>query len=105
LSTKWGMEYKKWVAAAIVAASVFAGVFFWQGWLSILPVLGVLIYTLAEAQECDKRLRYIAFLPASAWLIFNIITGSYGGVIANLSAISSNLLGLYRHHFRKVKKT
>jgi hypothetical protein len=104
LSTNWGMKHRKWIASAIIISAVSAGAFFWSGWLSILPVMGIVIYTFAEVQTCGKRLRIMAFVPPSIWLVFNLFTGSYGGVISNIAGISSNVLGIYRHYFRKKKR-
>jgi hypothetical protein len=104
LATDWGMKHRNYVASTVILSALLAGAVFWSGFIALLPVFGIISNTFAEIQNCTKRLRLIAFITPCMWLVFDIVSGSYGGVIADSTAIISNAIGIYRHHYRKNNK-
>ena len=105
LATPFGFKHRLWVASVVTVSAVTIGVVFWDGYLSALPVLGILLYMFAELQSCGKRLRFIAIAPISMWLIFAVSIGSYGAMLSTSAELISNILSIYRHHFGKVKES
>jgi hypothetical protein len=80
----------------------FAGIFAlatyftWEGPISLLPLAGCLIGTLAFWQLKTHHIRLIVLVSPSLWLIYNVHVGSYAGVASDTSVISSIAVAIYR---------
>ena len=85
-----------WVAAVFIVASIGFGVALadsvWQLW----PILGTVIgtYSVFMLKGITMRLAFLA--GATCWLINNILIGSIGGTLLELSVISINLVTIMR---------
>ena len=105
LSTNIGMAFRLSVLVVGLISGFCVGLlgqFYWDAGLLVwLPVLGFSLNLLAEVQVCDLRMRVAYFAAPLASIFFNLLIGSFGGSFANLLSISSNTLGIYRHHYRK----
>ena len=61
---------------------VISGYLTWNGWVSIFSVVGVIFATFSHWQKDPQRLR-IVFLPSTLfWFIYNILVGSYAGLVS-----------------------
>lgn len=89
-------------ASFIIVFSI-VGILTWQGPISILPVMAMISGTLAFWQKNPKHIRLIALIASPLWLIYNLLSGSYPGILAEIVMLSSNLVGIYR--FDVMKKT
>lgn len=87
-------------AAFIIVFSV-VGILTWQGPISLLPVMAMISGTLAFWQKNPKHIRLIALIASPLWLIYNILSGSYPGILAEIVMLLSNVVGIYRFDIRK----
>jgi hypothetical protein len=77
----------------------------WQGPISLLALAGMVFGTLAFWQVKPRRIRRFALAASSPWVIYDLISGSYPGMVLEGIAIASNLLGIYRFDSSKLAKT
>lgn len=98
---------KKWASSSFwmyffMALSALVLGFFWQGWPSILPVLGIMIGTYALFRDDPKHMRFHMFLTGLVWIPYTIIVHSYSGLITQV--ISTIGLGVAMFRLDRVKK-
>ena len=82
---------------------IVSGVLTWDGAISLLPMLGKTTETVSFSMNRPKLVRFIAFPSLLCWLVYNSITGSIGGAISDLMAITAIVIGLVKD-FKKEKK-
>jgi len=80
---------------------VVGGFVTWNGPLSLLPVLGMTGGTLAYWQKDEKMIRRFALISPPLWFIYNVMLGSYPGMIAEVVMLVSNMVGIYRFDILK----
>lgn len=89
---------------------VFAGLFVaatiitWQGMHSMLPLIAILVGTLAFWQISPRRIRLLSLIAPPLWISYNLVVGSYAGIVADSLALVSMLVGIYRFDLKKHKK-
>ena len=96
---KWAMHVA-WTFV-FVAISVLIAVFFWEGWISLLPVLGAVCYTISFRMKTSKMVRLVSLPSSPCWIIYNGIKGSLPGVITECYVIISIFVGMLRHDRKK----
>ena len=77
--------------------------FLWEGYHSLFFVVGLALNTLAMGYFSPNNLRKSLLLTCSLILIYNLFVPSLGGVINEIVAITSAIVGLIR--YRKGKDT
>lgn len=83
-----------WVFAVLAAASSY---FFWNGWITILPVAGIILGTYSVSRINPKEMRIYMFIACILWIPYTIVVRSYSGLIGQVVAAFGILLGMYRH--------
>ena len=97
---KWA-SYKAWFYVFILL-SLLGLTLSWQGTISILPAVGVIIGTYGVYQENPARIRFLILIACFVWIPYTIVVKSYPGLVSQLVAISGILLGMYRHDRRNI---
>ncbi len=100
---------KKWADNFIwfvvfCALSIIAGIFTWDGIVSILPILGMICTTIAFWIKTPKYVRMSAFPSSPLWLVYNIINKSCGGVITEIINMISIIIAMIRLDLKKVNE-
>ncbi len=95
---------KKWMDSDIVMYTFIflffiAGILSWQNWLSLLPIMAMAIETVGLWQENPRKIRSIVIIPRPLWLTYNVIHGSYAGVLTELFVVVSLVTGIIRFDF------
>ena len=95
---------KKTLPATFIfsACMIVSGVLTWDSAISLLPMLGKTTETVSFSMNRPKLVRFIAFPSLLCWLVYNSITGSIGGAISDLMAITAIVIGLVKD-FKKEK--
>lgn len=90
------------VAVPIFFMALFAvaGAVTWQGYVSLLPVLASFGGTLAFWQKNPRTIRLISLISPPLWLAYNILVGSYAGVLSEILLLGSTFVGVYRFDMR-----
>jgi len=95
---------KKWMDSDVVmyvfiCLFFIAGILSWQNWLSLLPIMAMAIETFGLWQEDPRKIRSIVIIPRPLWLTYNVIHGSYAGVLTELFVVVSLITGIIRFDF------
>lgn len=86
----------KWIAAIFITISVISGVMLAENIGQLWPILGSVIGTYSVFALKGIGLRIGFLLGACCWLINNILVGSIGGTLLEMTVISMNLITIYR---------
>jgi len=84
-----------WLVLAATAAVAMAT---WQAWYDFFPLLAAVFGTLAMFLLRGLPMRTLLAGVALCWLANALIIGSIGGTIAELIALGTNLLTMWRIH-------
>jgi len=101
--TKYAWVDHKIVLYIFFALFIAAGFIFWEGYHSLLLIIALCLVTLSHWQKDTKKLRGIFFLTPPLWIVYDVIVGSYAGIVSELVLMFSNLLGYLK--FETNKKT
>ena len=91
---KWA-SHKAWLFIFMIAL-VFVCALSWQGWISILPTIGLMLGTYGIWQNSPKKIRFYIFLACIAWTPYTIIVHSYSGLIAQLFSMAAIIVANIR---------
>jgi len=95
-------EDKKWAnskftIAAVVLLMAVGGIFAWDNWTSIFPIIAMVVGTPLLWTRKPKVIRYTGLcLISPSWLIYNLTVFSIAGIITETLNISSILISFLR---------
>ncbi|MEN9631387.1 MAG: hypothetical protein RJA10_4615 [Pseudomonadota bacterium] len=87
---------KPWVGVFFVGLSLAAGVWLYQGWVSLLPIAASCIGTTALFFLRGLRMRLLMLCGTLLWLVNNLLVGSVGGSLLEACLAASNLWTILR---------
>ena len=90
-------KYKIFVITGVNGFIIGIGILVWQNWLSLVPVVGVLLETNALWLTQEKHIRFVSLLSLPFWLFYNLHCGAYGSALGNILAILSIILAMVRY--------
>ena len=102
-------NHKKWAKSPLwlvffIIVSVIAGVLTWESWYSFMPPLAMILTTVSYWMKDETKIRLITFPSSPCWLIFNIITGSFAGIVTECVVMSSLIIAIIRYDVLKKEK-
>lgn len=80
-----------------IALSVLCTALTWQGWMSLLPMVGMVLTTFAQRATTARLVRLITLPNDPLWLLYNALSGSISGVITEVCIMISIIVGMLRH--------
>ncbi len=92
---KWASHWAWFYFFSLISASVL--IFFWDGWITVLPVVGVVLGTYAITKNKPADIRFYMLITCFIWLPYTIVVHSYSGFLSQTIGIISILIGMYRH--------
>lgn len=100
---------KKWASNPIwlyVFMILSVGVLgiFWKGWITILPVVGVIISMYAMWKDKPAEIRWFMLISCLVWVPYTIIVKSWPGLLSQVIGIAAILVGMYRLDRKKESK-
>ena len=100
---KWASS-NIWIAVFIVMFIV-SGIFTWQGPSSLLMTGAMILNTFSFSFTKPKLVRSTILISSPLVLIYNIITGSIGGIINEICVELSSVVGLLRYDIKNKSAT
>jgi hypothetical protein len=67
-----------------------------HSWLEALPLMAFIVARFAETLRRDIPLRVLMFIPSLLWVSYDLALPSYPALANELTAIASNIVGLWR---------
>ncbi|MBE6637762.1 MAG: YgjV family protein [Ruminococcaceae bacterium] len=101
---------KKWASSPIwlgvfIVAMIVTGLLTWQNAWSILPILGSVLSTIALWMKKSSHIRGISLFVGPCWLVYNLVHGAYTGALNEVLAMTSIMIGIFRHDLKRKSKT
>lgn len=85
----------------LVAANIMGAVLTWESVFSILPCIGVVAVTLSCWTRNGKKIRIAsACISSPSWLLYDIYTGSYSGIVTELFILCSVGISFIRYGWK-----
>ena len=89
------------IIIAFGALVIILGISSWTGPSSLLPIGAKLITTVSYGMKNEKLLRYITLPSCVLWIIYNVLFGSWEGMISDSLALISILIAIYKFDIRE----
>jgi Bacterial inner membrane protein len=86
----------RWLALGFVLINLGLGWWLFQGWLSLLPIAASCLGTLALFLLQGLRMRLLMLAGTLCWVANNLIVGSIGGTLLELTVAAVNGLTIWR---------
>ncbi len=87
----------RWLLGLVIFVVISAGFLSWRGWLSLLPMMGMVIATISFWQLNEQRIRFFLLFASPFWLIYNLLSGSYAGIASEILVMISITIALWRY--------
>ncbi len=85
-----------WIPVGLIALYIIGTVATWQGMVSLLPSIAMILTTIALWSHNMKLTRLLFFLNSPFMLASNILTGSYSTAVIECAALISFAIAIYR---------
>ncbi len=99
---KWAKS--NWWIVFFSLVCVLAVSLSWEGYLSLLPMLGMVLTTVSWGIENARLVRLISLPSSPLWIIYNFVSGSTAGVLTELFVMTSIITAMIRLDLPKKKK-
>ncbi len=99
--------HKTWILACLIALLVGCGYFSFlaEGWIALLPFFGQLFGTIGMWTHNGKTMRIMQLAGASpAWLTYDVIAKSSGGIGCELFTIVSVIISIIRFGWKELDR-
>jgi hypothetical protein len=94
-SASWA-DNPAWMWAFMAIAVAFLP-FTWDGYISILPVIAMILGVYSRWQEHVSHIRLFTLIGCALWIPYNFVVASYTGIIVDVIVIGSVLYGMWKH--------
>ena len=94
------IKWSGWVPLFSLAGIIITA-YTWNGFISMLPLATIVVGTEGYLSDNARKIRAVnLFCCTPCWLMYNILTGSIGGVITETLGLCSILLSIYRYGWK-----
>jgi len=77
----------------------------WSGWISVLPVVANIAATIGGYTHDGRKIRITGiFINSPLWIIYNIIVGSFAGIVDEAVSELSMILSIVRFGWNNLEK-
>ncbi len=100
---------KKWASSVLwptgfSVAFLISGILTWENIFSVFPLIAMLMSSIVLWIEQPKINRMLSLPTSGCWLIYNIKTLSYPGIITEIFVLSSIIIGILRLDIKRKNK-
>ncbi len=104
LGSKNETLHSKKMCWLICALQILALIFTWNGWISILPIAANIVATIAGYTNDGQKIRLAGmFINSPLWIIYNIIVGSWAGILDELVTEASIIISIVRYGWKNLE--
>ena len=103
LGSKYSFLKSKPMCTILCAAQVVTQFFTWGGWWSILPVAANIASTIGGYTYNGRKIRIAGmFINSPLWIIYDIIVGSWAGILDEVISEASMIISIYRYGWKNL---
>lgn len=78
----------------------------WDGWWSVLPVAANIAATIGGYTYNARKIRVVGmFINSPLWIIYDVIVGSWAGILDEIVTEASMILSIYRYGWKALDTT
>ena len=93
----------KAMCALICAMQMVTLYFTWDGWYSILPVAANIAATIGGYTYNGQKIRAVGiFINSPLWILYDIIVGSWAGILDEVVSEASMILSIFRYGWKNL---
>ena len=91
------------MCAIICGLQVVALCLTWDGWYTVLPVAANIAATLGGYTYNARKIRVAGmFINSPLWIVYDILVGSWAGILDELVTEASMILSIYRYGWKNL---
>ena len=106
LGSKYAFLNGKGMCVILCGLQLVTLLFTWEGWLSVLPVAANIASTIGGYTYNARKIRVAGiFINSPLWIIYNIIVGSWAGILDEVVSEASMILSIYRYGWKNLDST
>lgn len=91
----------RWMCSLLCVLQIVTLVFTWGGWWSVLPVAANIAATIGGYTYSARKIRGIGLcINSPLWIIYDIVVGSWAGILDEVVSILSIVLSIVRYGWR-----
>ena len=106
LGSKYAFLKSKWMCTIICTLQVIALLITWDGWWSLLPIVANIAATIGGYTYNGQKIRATGiFINSPLWIIYDIIVGSWAGILDEVVTETSMLISIYRYGWKNLNTT
>ena len=106
LGSKYAFLKSKWMCAIICTLQVIALLITWDGWWSLLPIVANIAATIGGYTYNARKIRVAGmFINSPLWIIYDIIVGSWAGILDEIVSEASMIISIYRYGWKNLDTT
>lgn len=103
LGSKHAFLKSKWMCWIICILQVMTLYLTWGGWASVLPVAANIASTIGGYTHNARKIRAAGmFINSPLWIIYDVIVGSWAGILDELVSEASMILSVYRYGWKNL---
>lgn len=103
LGSKWKFAQSNTMCVIICLMQIAALVVTWSGWISLLPVAANIAATIGGYTYNARKIRVVGMLINSPlWIVYDIIVGSWAGILDEIVTESSMILSIIRYGWKNL---
>lgn len=87
----------RYIPGVIIALVLVAGLASWSGWASLLAIAGMAVAVVAQWQQNEQHLRILMCVAAPLWFSYNLLNGSYPGMVNEMLLMMSSIVAFWRY--------
>ena len=105
LGSNWTFAHRREMCVIICLMQFAALYFTWAGWISLLPVAANVAATIGGYTHNPRKIRLAGMLINSPlWIIYDIIVGSWAGILDELVSEASMIISIVRYGWKNLDK-
>ena len=98
LSSEIRFLKSKWMCSLLCMLQIATLIFTWSGWWSVLPVAANIAATIGGYTYSARKIRVIGLcINSPLWIIYDIVVGSWAGILDEIVSIISMVLSIVRY--------
>lgn len=106
LQSKWEFAKSRTMCVILCVLQIVALRLTWCGWISLLPVAANIASTVGGYTKNPQKVRIAGmFINSPLWIVYNIIVGSWAGILDEVVSEASMIISIIRFGWKNLDKT
>ena len=105
LGSRWEFAKKREMCLIICLLQASSLYFTWAGWISLLPVTANIASTIGGYTHNARKIRIAGmFINSPLWIIYDVIVGSWAGILDELASEASMIISVIRYGWKNLDR-